>query len=134
MRAAPQFVVLVILLLLVAAMSLWPRRAEQIAVLADEGRHEEAIALIEGRLAEQPRDPGLLAALGRSRAALGQYRQALEAIDAYLTMRPGDLAARERQVFRDKLIEGVMDEGGVIGLGFFGARVDHPVGRPEADP
>jgi hypothetical protein len=97
MRAAPQFVVLVILLLLVAAMSLWPRRAEQIAVLADEGRHGEAIALIEGRLAEHPRDPGLLAALGRSRAALGQYRQALEAIDAYLTMRPGDLAARERQ-------------------------------------
>jgi tetratricopeptide (TPR) repeat protein len=97
MRAAPQFVVLVILLLVVAAISLSPRRAEEVAALADEGRHEEAIALIERLLTEQPGDPSLLAALGRSHAALGRYRQATDALDAYLTLRPADLAARERQ-------------------------------------
>lgn len=66
-------------------------------MLAGEGRHKEAIALLERRLAESPRDPDLLAALGRSYAALGEVPKAVDAFDAYLTARPDDQAARERE-------------------------------------
>lgn len=66
-------------------------------MLAGEGRHKEAIALLERRLAEDPRDPDLLAALGRSYAALGEVHRAIDAFDAYLVIRPDDLAARKRQ-------------------------------------
>ena len=97
MRAAPQFVLLVIVLLVLAAILLSPRRAEHFARLADEGRHKEVIALLQRRLAEQPRDPSLLAALGRSYAALGEYQNAIDTLDAYLAVRPDDFAARERQ-------------------------------------
>ena len=66
-------------------------------MLAGEGRHKEAIALLERRLAGAPHDPDLLAALGRSYAALGEVPQAIDAFDAYLAVRPDDLAARERE-------------------------------------
>ena len=97
MRAAPWFVLLVLALLAFAAVLLWPRPAERIAMEVDEGRHREVIALLQHALAEHPRDPDLLAALGRSYAALGEYRHAMDAFDAYLAVRPDDLAARERQ-------------------------------------
>ncbi len=66
-------------------------------MLAGEGRHNEAITLLERRLAESPRNPDLLAALGRSNAALGDIPRAIEAFDAYLAVRPDDQAARERE-------------------------------------
>ena len=97
MKVAPQFVLLVIVLLVLAVVSLSPRRQERLAVLADEGRHKEVIALIERQLTKGPSDPDLLAALSRSYAALGEYDRAIEAFDAYLAVRPDDLAARERQ-------------------------------------
>ena len=96
MKVAPQFVLLVIVLLGLAAVSLSPRRQERVAMLADEGRHQEVIALLERQLAKGPSDPDLLAALGRSYAALGEYDRAIEALDAYLAVRPDDLAARKR--------------------------------------
>ena len=97
MKVAPQFVLLVIVLLVLAAVSLSPRRQERLAVLADEGRHTEVIALLERQLTQGPGHPDLLAALGRSYAALGEYFRAIDAFDAYLAVRPDDLAARERQ-------------------------------------
>jgi tetratricopeptide (TPR) repeat protein len=97
MRTAHQFTLVVIVSLLVAAVVLSLGREEHAAMLAGEGRHQEAIALLERRLADAPRDPELLAALGRSYAALGDVRRAIDAFDAYLVVRPDDMAARERQ-------------------------------------
>jgi hypothetical protein len=97
MRTARQFILVVIVSLLVAAVVLSPGREEHAAMLAGEGRHKEAIALIERRLADAPHDPDLLAALGRSYAALGEVHRAIDAFDAYLVVRPDDLAARKRQ-------------------------------------
>jgi tetratricopeptide (TPR) repeat protein len=94
---ARQFIVVVIVSLLVAAALLSPWREERAAMLAGEGRHREAIELLERRLVSTPNDPDLLAALGRSHAALGEVPQAIDAFDAYLTVRPHDLAARERE-------------------------------------
>jgi Flp pilus assembly protein TadD len=97
MGRARQFIVVVIVSLLVAAALLSPGREEQAAMLASEGRHNAAIALLERQLAGSPRDPDFLAALGRSHAALGEVHRAIDAFDAYLTVRPDDLATRERQ-------------------------------------
>src|SRR3984893_443669 len=97
MRAAHQFILVVIASLLVATVVLSLGREEHAAMLAGEGRHQEAIALLERRLADAPHDPELLAALGRSYAALGEVRRAIDAFDAYLVERPDDLAARKRQ-------------------------------------
>jgi tetratricopeptide (TPR) repeat protein len=99
MRAAPRFVLLVLVLLALAAVLLWPRPAERMAMMVDEGRRKEAIALLQRGLAEHPGDPELLASLGRSYAALGEYRHAVDVLDAYLAVRPEDLAARERQAW-----------------------------------
>jgi tetratricopeptide (TPR) repeat protein len=97
MKTAHQFILVVIVSLLGAAVVLSVGREEHSAVLAGEGRHQEAIALLERRLADAPHDPELLAALGRSYAALGEVHRAVDAFDAYLVVRPDDLAARKRQ-------------------------------------
>ena len=97
MRTPHHFVVVVIISLIVAAIVMLPRRGEQAAMLAGEGRHKEAIALMERRLADAPGDPELLAALGRSYAAVGETGRAIDTLDAYLTVRPDDLTARKRQ-------------------------------------
>jgi hypothetical protein len=97
MRPAHQFIAVVVVSLVVAAIVLSLGREENSAVLAGEGQHKEAIALLERRLADAPHDPDLLAALGRSYAALGEIDRAIGALDAYLLVRPDDLAARERQ-------------------------------------
>jgi tetratricopeptide (TPR) repeat protein len=97
MRVAQQFMLMVVVAVVVAAVVLSPGRDERAAVLASEGRHKEAIALLERQLSSAPNDPDLLAALGRSYAALGEVRRAIEAFDAYLAMRPDDLVARESE-------------------------------------
>ena len=65
-------------------------------MLAGEGRHKDAIALMDRQLAETPHNPDLLAALGRSYAAIGEDHRAIDAFDAYLAVRPDDLAARKQ--------------------------------------
>lgn len=97
MRAARQFIAVVIATLLIAAAVLLPGREEHAAMLAGEGRHREAIALLERQLVDAPGDPNLLAALSRSFAALGENERAIHAFDAYLAIRPDDLAARAKQ-------------------------------------
>jgi tetratricopeptide (TPR) repeat protein len=96
MTTARQFILAVIVSLLIAAVVLSPRREEREAMLAGEGRHRDAIALLESRLAGAPGDPEILAALGRSHAALGETLKAIEDFDAYLAVRPDDYAARNR--------------------------------------
>src|SRR4030088_579844 len=97
MKTANQFILVVIVSLLGAAVMLSLGREEHAAMLAGEGRHKEAIALLERRLANAPLDPELQAALGRSYAAVGEVHRAIDAFDAYLVVRPDDMAARERQ-------------------------------------
>jgi tetratricopeptide (TPR) repeat protein len=97
MKTANQFILVVIVSLLGAAVMLSLGREEHAAMLAGEGRHKEAIALLERRLANAPHDPELQAALGRSYAAVGEVHRAIDAFDAYLVVRPDDMAARERQ-------------------------------------
>ena len=97
MITARQFILVVIVSLVIAAVVLSPGREERAAMLAGEGRHKEAIALLERQMAEAPHDPDLLAALARSHAALGEVPRAIDEFDAYLAARPDDLAARERE-------------------------------------
>jgi len=104
MRPAHQFIAVVIVSLVGAAIVLSLGHEENSAMLAGEGRHKEAIALLERRLADAPHDPDVLAALGRSYAALGEVDRAIDVFDAYLMVRPNDLAARERQA--DLLLQG----------------------------
>jgi len=94
--------------LLVAAAVLAPGRQERAAMLASEGRYEEAIALLQRQLAGSPHNPDLLAALARSYAALGEVDRAIGAFDAYLRVRPEDLDARNRQA-KLLLQSGLMD-------------------------
>ena len=111
MTTARQFVLVVIVSLLIAVFVLSPRR-EHAAILAGEGRHREAIALLQHRLAGAPHDPDLIAALGRSFAALGEVHQAIDAFDTYLAMRPDDRAAREREaelLLRSGLMDRYLD-------------------------
>jgi tetratricopeptide (TPR) repeat protein len=93
MKTSRQFVLMVVVALGVATVVLLPRREEHAAMLASEGRHEEAIALLKRQSADTPRDPNSLAVLGRSHAALGDLPRAVEAFDAYLAVRPSDVAA-----------------------------------------
>src|SRR5436190_11685565 len=97
MRRTHHFVVVVLVSLLVAAAVLAPGRQERAAMLASEGRYEEAIALLQRQLAGSPHNPDLLAALARSYAALGEVDRAIGAFEAYLYVRPADLDARNRQ-------------------------------------
>jgi tetratricopeptide (TPR) repeat protein len=97
MKTAHQFIAVVIVSLLVAAVVLSFGHEEHTAMLAGEGRHKEAIALLERRLAEAPYDSDLLAALGRSYVAVGEVDHAIDAFDRYLTVRPDDLGARQSQ-------------------------------------
>lgn len=97
MRAARQFVILVIVTLIVAGIALSPGREEHAAMLAGEGKHREAIVLLEHQLAGAPHDPDVLAALGRSYAAIGELPRSIESFDAYLAVRPDDLVARESE-------------------------------------
>ena len=92
-----RFILVVVASLLIAAVALSPRQGEHAAMLAAEGRHKEAIELLRSRLDTAPRDPDILAALGRSHAALGEVEESIDAFEAYLALRPDDQAARERE-------------------------------------
>jgi tetratricopeptide (TPR) repeat protein len=97
MRTAHKFTVVVVASLVLAAIVLAPGRQEYVAMLASEGRHKEAIAILEHQLADAPQAPDLLAALGRSYAALGETDLAIKTVAIYLELRPDDVLARERQ-------------------------------------
>jgi tetratricopeptide (TPR) repeat protein len=106
MRAATKFVILIVLLLALVAVVSFQRRSEQISMLAEEGRHREAIALLQRRLVDHPHDADQLAAMARSYAALGEYGQAIDLYGSYLMSRPNDLLALQRQA--DLLLESGM--------------------------
>ena len=91
MMAAPaRFILLVVAVVGVAAALVAPRGDEQLAMLRDEDKDAQIIALLEPRLALNENDPALLATLGRSYAAIGDHRRAIELLERYAALRPED--------------------------------------------
>ena len=91
MISAPrQFILLVVGVALAAAAIMAPRRDEWLAVMRDEKKQSQIIALLEPRLAESGNDVDLLATLGRSYAEIGNDQRAIELLDRYVTLRPDD--------------------------------------------
>ncbi len=97
MARTRQFTLVVLGVLAVAAVALSPRRDERAAMLIGEGHLKEAMSLLETRRVAAPKDPEVLAMLGRTYLALGEIPQAIDAFDAYLAARPNDWEARERE-------------------------------------
>jgi Flp pilus assembly protein TadD len=79
-----------------AAVLMAPRRDEWLAIMQDEDKQAQIIALLEPRLAHGENDPTLLAALGRSYAEIGNYRRATELLTRYIALRPNDGEAYAR--------------------------------------
>lgn len=79
---------------LLEAMYARPRdpAAEALALAAD-GRHGEALALLDAALAEAPGDARLLAAYARVEADRGRIEAAVERVGAALAAAPGDAQA-----------------------------------------
>ena len=90
MTASARFIMLVIGIVGAAAVLMAPRRDEWLAMMQDEDKQAQIIALLEPRLARGENDPRLLATLGRSYAELGNYQRATELLERYVALRPND--------------------------------------------
>jgi tetratricopeptide (TPR) repeat protein len=96
MTASARFIMLVIGIVGAAAVLMAPRRDEWLAIMQDEDKQAQIIALLEPRLAHGENDPTLLATLGRSYAEIGNYRRATELLGRYIALRPNDGEAYAR--------------------------------------
>lgn len=85
-----QFILLVICLVCGVAVIMLPGRDERLAVMLDEGKNAQVVAIVEPRLTRGETDPTLFATLGRAHAALGNDRRATELLERYAEMRPND--------------------------------------------
>jgi Flp pilus assembly protein TadD len=90
MTAPVRFIILILLVVVAAAAFMAPRLDEWLAMMRDDNRQAEIIALLEPRLAHNKDDPGLLATLGRSYAEIGNNPRATELLERYLALRPDD--------------------------------------------
>ncbi len=90
MTAPGRFIILVLGVVAAAAAFMAPRRAEWLAMMSDDNKHAQIIALLEPRLARNENDPGLLATLGRSYAEIGNNPRATELLERYIALRPDD--------------------------------------------
>jgi tetratricopeptide (TPR) repeat protein len=96
MTAPARFIMLVVGMVSVGAVFMTPRLDEWLAIMRDEDKQAQIIALLEPRLAQGKVDPGLLATLGRSYAEIGNYQRATELLLRYAALRPGDADAYAR--------------------------------------
>ena len=96
MTAPARFIILVIGIVVGAAVFLAPRGNEQLAMLQDEDKHAQIIALLEPRVARGENDPNLLATLGRAYGEVGSYQRAIELMERYTSLRPDDAEAYAR--------------------------------------
>jgi tetratricopeptide (TPR) repeat protein len=96
MTAPARFIILVIGIVVGAAVLMAPRGNEQLAMLQDEDKHAQIIALLEPRIARGENDPNLLATLGRAYAEIGSYQHAIELMERYISLRPDDAEAYAR--------------------------------------
>lgn len=88
-----RFLVTVSVLIAVIAVAMVPRSNEWLAVLRDEDKPAQIIALLEPRLAQGENDPAILAAAGHAYAAVGDDARAAGLMERYITIRPSDAAA-----------------------------------------
>ena len=96
MTAPARFIILVIGIVVAAAVLLAPRGNERLAMLQDEEKHAQIIALLEPRIARGENDPNLLATLGRAYGEVGSYQRAIELMERYTSLRPDDAEAYAR--------------------------------------
>ncbi len=64
-------------------------RVEQAAKLCDEGRHDEAVALVEGLLRDRPGEVAVLTAAGAVYLAAGRRDESIAVLERALALRPG---------------------------------------------
>src|SRR6478735_5018337 len=88
-----RFLVIVSVLIAVVAVAMVPRSKEWLAVLRDEDKQTQVIALLEPRLANGENDPATLAALGQAYAAAGDDGRAAGLMERYIALRPNDATA-----------------------------------------
>jgi tetratricopeptide (TPR) repeat protein len=88
--APRRFILLVVGIVVAAAAIMAPRRDEWLAMMRDEDKQAQIIALLEPRVANGDNDPELLATLGRSYGEIGSYRRAIDLLERYLALRPND--------------------------------------------
>jgi tetratricopeptide (TPR) repeat protein len=94
MGLAPRhFFVLVLAVVVAVGVFMAPRHDEWFAVMHDEKRHEQIIALLEPTLAGNSSDADVLAKLSRAYAGSGRVRHAAELLERYVELRPDDVDA-----------------------------------------
>lgn len=96
LNAPIRFALLVIGILAVLAIIMIPRKGEWWAVMQDEGRDAQIVALLAPRLATDPDNPRLLVTLARAYAETGHQRKAIALLERYVALRPNDADAYAR--------------------------------------
>ncbi len=96
LSAPTRFGILVIGILAVVAIIMLPRKGEWWAVMQDEGRGAQIVALLKPRLAAEPDNTRLLATLARAYAEIGQRQKAIELLERFIVLRPKDADAYAR--------------------------------------
>ena len=82
---------------LIAAYFLLPRPEERATMFARDGYYETALKELSNLQTGGDRQPSILIQTHLLREMQGDHEGALTALDAYLSLRPDDLSARERQ-------------------------------------
>lgn len=90
LTAPIRFMCLVLVLAVVLAFVLAPRRNERLAMLVDEANHAKVISFLEPIVAAGSGDPDILATLTRSYEATGNVHRAAEVLESYSQLRPQD--------------------------------------------
>jgi hypothetical protein len=96
MTASGRFIILVLGIVAAAAALMAPRRDEWLAMMSDDDKHAQIIALQEPRLARSADDLSLLAILARSYAEIGNNPHAIGLLERYIALRPDDGEASGR--------------------------------------
>jgi tetratricopeptide (TPR) repeat protein len=91
-----QFLLLVLGIAAAAAAMMVPRTDEWLAVMRDDRKQAQIVALLEPKLAREGDNPSLLATLGRAHADLGDTARAIELLERYVALRPQDADAYGR--------------------------------------
>lgn len=91
-----QFLLLVLGIAAAAAATMVPRADEWLAVMRDDRKQAQIVALLEPKLVREGDDPSLLATLGRAHGDLGHTARAIELLERYVALRPQDAEAYGR--------------------------------------
>jgi tetratricopeptide (TPR) repeat protein len=96
MNLPGQFLLLVLAAAAAATAAMVPRSNEWFAVMRDDRKQAQIVALLEPKLAREGDDPLVLATLGRAHADLGDTVRAIELLGRYVALRPQDAEAYGR--------------------------------------